>query len=715
MTGRLSARRFASLLLFLIPLLLFHRALFLGEAFLPADQLGHLQPYKTVVSQPEPWNVLRFDGITQFYPWRLEVARQQAQGRLPLRNPYAFAASGGTPLLANSQSAPLYPPNLLFLLCYLIGVFPYAFGLSAALHLLIGIKGTYHYLRALELRRSACLLGATVFGLSGPVITWLALPTFLAVSCWIPWILLLIRRANRRAGTPCGLRNGVGAGAVGGLMLLAGHLQIAFYGLLAAGISLLWEGHIAVRGQKRTTVPRWLLTAVVAGVVLIGVALPQVLPVLELSRISHRAASGPPTMEAYQAFTASAVPVRQLVAFLVPDFFGHPNRNEGFYWNSNNYAEWCGYVGVLPLMLAVFALALPWKGGQHNQERGLFAAILAVTLLIAFGTPINLPLFFLVPGFGQLANPGRILVVAALAFAVLAALGLDALSNPAVTPPAKRRAAVVALILPTLLAAFGANQAAGYAASALPGTSFGPLLTVALPGIGMAVLHLALGAVLLFAGASSPRPFLGPAAVALALTDLFVQGYGYNPTRPAAEVYPVTPGIAWLQANAGNALIAPLNRNWSLYAGRPPVHAVLPPNGLTVYGLHDLAGYDSLFPAESRERVRAAGGEDPAPPENGNMVLVKSVEAARTLRARYLVVPPDAPDLSAAGFESVYAGEDMVIYRNPDGADFAPAPEAGVWPLSFRIGLAAGIVGWLLLIASLLLARRLNPRPSATP
>jgi hypothetical protein len=74
--------------LVLIPLLIFHRSLLLGEAFLPADQLGHLYPWKALRAAPPetPWNVLRFDGITQFYPWRLQAARDLAAGHIPLAN-----------------------------------------------------------------------------------------------------------------------------------------------------------------------------------------------------------------------------------------------------------------------------------------------------------------------------------------------------------------------------------------------------------------------------------------------------------------------------------------------------------------------------------------------------------------------------------------------------------------------------------------------------
>jgi hypothetical protein len=45
----------------------------------------------------------------QFYPWREFAMSEFAQGRFPLWNPYNGA---GAPLLANYQSALLYPPHV---------------------------------------------------------------------------------------------------------------------------------------------------------------------------------------------------------------------------------------------------------------------------------------------------------------------------------------------------------------------------------------------------------------------------------------------------------------------------------------------------------------------------------------------------------------------------------------------------------------------------
>jgi hypothetical protein len=147
----------------------------------------------------------------------------------------------------------------------------------------------------------------------------------------------------------------------------------------------------------------------------------------------------------------------------------------------------------------------------------------------------------------------------------------------------------------------------------------------------------------------------------------------------------------------------------------PPGHAVLPPNALTVYGLRDAAGYDSLFPGVYKQRVREAGdGLDPSPPENGNIVFIKSAAIAQRLGARYVVTAPNAParfTADAPGLRQEYAGPDLTIYA-VDPAASARAPAATLAPreglpvayraTSFRVGLFAGLCAVGTLMAALL-------------
>ena len=250
------------LLFFFVLACVFHwKSLFAGDVFLPAGLLGHLSPWKQSGLYPTlpPWNPLRWDGIGQFYPWRKFAADVIRSGRLPLWNPYQF---GGSPFVANSQSAVFYPGSAIFLL---ISNTARAFVWNAILHTSLCGWFTYLFMGKLSFPNAkfrgvqgdaqsnrgcseiASLFAGVVFAFSAWQVAWLQLPTFLATSCWIP---LVLRQTGEILSADLALPSSVkskftdrrkhNAGKIAalalaiGMMLLAGHLQIAFYGLLTA-------------------------------------------------------------------------------------------------------------------------------------------------------------------------------------------------------------------------------------------------------------------------------------------------------------------------------------------------------------------------------------------------------------------------------------------------------------------------------------------------
>ena len=136
---------------------------------------------------------------------------------------------------------------------------------------------------------------------------------------------------------------------------------------------------------------------------------------------------------------------------------------------------------------------------------------------MAMGTPLNLPFFFLVPGYSQTGNPARCLVLAAFALAALAAVDLDSLLSDVVTPGPNAGRVSSAIAVLFLLAAIGVNASMRFAAASLPGTPFGPLFNRALPGVQVAAVLLAITAAALFALPSLVRERQDLGAVILAV------------------------------------------------------------------------------------------------------------------------------------------------------------------------------------------------------
>jgi len=641
------------LLLALLPCLLLGPVVFGGEVFLPADLLRDVAPWRT--DNPAslvPWNPLQWDGMAEFYPWRLFAAETLKSGYLPLWNPHQFC---GTPFVANSQSAVFYPLNLLF--C----VFPVAraFGISVLLHLFLTGSFLYGFLRsrAFGLGRSAALLGAVAWQICHWQVAWLELPTFLCVSAWLPLALLLVDRAAER---PTPLR-ATGLGLCLGVMLLAGHLQIAAYcfGLILA------YAVFRVLPLLKSLWTRLLGAAALALALAFGLAAPQLLPAVELARMSHRAGS-PTNWTAYTGYVRLAVPPVHLVTLLAPGFFGSPTR--GTYWGVGTnggpgaYMENACYGGVLTLLLALASILLTWR----TQAATRFFAVAAIlALLLALGTPLNALLFFGVPGFSQTGSPGRILVLWSFCLPVLAAIGADAFLR---RPGARMlgRAAGVFGILAIGILAF---TVIWISSTAPAGTLAANLATESdLWRLPVSILFGAAAAVWLAGRGSLSPSRLGGVFVLLTAADLLAAGYGFNRTAAPQAIYPVTPLIAFLQAHKAEGRIMPINRQWSFYS--PPL-AILPPNSAMVYGLEDTQGYDSLLTGRYFQFATRLDNGSPAPPENGNMVFTYGFRSkeAREAGARYGVslrplsgLTPEFQGDGAFVYEDKEAGPEIQLF-----------------------------------------------------
>ena len=630
--------------LLLLPCLLLWPVVFGGQSLVPADLLRDVAPWGVPGSPPPiPWTPLTWDSVAEFYPWRLFAAETLKSGYLPLWNPHQFC---GTPFVANSQSAVFYPPNLLFCL---LPVWR-AFGVSALLHLIATGLFAYAFLRlgALRLGRSASLLGAVCWQLCHWQVAWLDLPTFLCVSAWLPLALLLV---DRTATKPTAWRACL-LGLCLGLMLLAGHLQIALYCLGFTSAYALFRVSPTLKAQWRL----YLGCAALALALAFGLAAPQLLPAVELARMSHRA-GGAATWEAYRGYVHLALPPANLLTLFDPGFYGNPTR--GTYWGvdlnggTGAYIENACYVGVLPLLLALSGLSLTWRRSSVTRFFGIAAL---VVLLLALGTPLNALLFFGIPGFSQTGSPGRVLVLWSFCLPVLAAIGVDAFL---------RGERVQALVRPGMTFAALAALTFGYAAlwitgHAPPGTLAANLSAEA--DLWRLPVGILLGAAAVFwlreRGSLKPSA-VGSYLVALAAVDLLAAGYGFNRTSAPKDVYPVTPLIAFLQQHGGEGRVMPINRRWSL-TSRPP-DAVLPPNAATVYGLDDTQGYDSLLTGQYFQFAGRMDGGSPAPPENGNMVFTYGIGSpeARAAGARYVVTQRPIP-----GGKPIFEADGSLVYED---------------------------------------------------
>ena len=353
------------------------------------------------------------DFLYQNYPYRVFAATSLARGSFPFWNPYVF---GGIPFFADVQTAVLYPFNLVqILFADTNSLSPYIVELVVVLHYFLAALFTYRFLKLTRLETGAALLGAVTFAFSGFMVTHAIHTNFISVFIWLPLILELFERAlsSRR------VRFGLLCAVALALSTMGGYPQYSLY--INYVLVLYWLVYELTRYRREGWSPAaagWRL-ALLAFICIVGVGFnaSAYLSAAELAAYTPRS-----TMT-YAASIEHSIAPFQLVKLLCPTLFGTQYMESNNYWAGGYSAFWetCLFVGVLPLILAVWGVARDWKNRQV-----IFAAVLAFfSLWLALGGYglLYKLFFYFAPGFDRFRIPGRFSAFASFALAVLAGHG----------------------------------------------------------------------------------------------------------------------------------------------------------------------------------------------------------------------------------------------------------------------------------------------------
>jgi hypothetical protein len=532
--------------------------------------------------------------LLQFAPWWAHAARTLLSGELPLWNPLS---GFGAPLLANYQSALLYPPTWVYLLFYALGGLPlmaWAMAPLAALHLAWGGWGMARLARAIGWGTSAQAVSGLAFGMSGYLVARAHFLSINAAAAWTPWVLLAAYQVARNTGR----RPLMGLALVVGMQLLAGHAQTAWYTLLLAFTWVMfWGARVGGRSGLARAAGRFAL----AGGWAAALAAVQLLPTGEY--LLHSARAGEYGYDL--AMQYSFWPWRFLT-LLAPNLFGSPAA--GNYWGYAAYWEDAAYFGVLGLLLALYALLrrTPSDGALRAY---LFTCVLA-SFLLALGrnTPVFPFLYRHIPTFDMFQAPARWLLWAQAAFALLAGLGAECWRAPEGRALYWSRLGTAGAFAVTLGAGLGALLLSR-APDAYP-----ERLATAVPALALAGLWgLGAGALHLTAARAAAAPRRGwPWAVALWLcADLLVAGWGLNPGAPLSLYAESLPAASRVRSLAGEhrAFLFPEDEqtlkfghflsfaSFHTQADWRALRASLLPNANLLEGIPSASNFDPLVPA----------------------------------------------------------------------------------------------------------------------
>lgn len=297
--------------------------------------------------------------------------------------------------------------------------YPEAQRLAWMLCLWLGAWGAYVLGRMHRLSVAAALVTGLVWGFSGHVVTLIHAGHFQKVMAlsWLPWMAAGAVMLNRAGALRNAWRGSVLLAAGFGLMLLAGHPQIAYTGALIAGGLTLWEP--LLRRRARRFLPR-AAVLLAAGIVLgLLLSAAQFLPGTETARLSTRAAG-----ITFEEATATSYPPAEVLEFAVPLHKGSSVTGADYTgeWGERIVSD---YIGKLALALAFLSLF----GGIPRTPRTFFwLAAAAFFLAVGFGshTPLYGLLYKYLPAFDGFRSPGTFMAGTSLALAMLAGLGFEA-------------------------------------------------------------------------------------------------------------------------------------------------------------------------------------------------------------------------------------------------------------------------------------------------
>jgi len=610
-----------------------HQSLFCGRGLTAADGVLSYYPWHDPVG---PGNNLLSDQYLVFAPQHEFVYQQFLAGHFPLWNPYLDC---GVPNLASSQGAQLFPINLL-----LLPVAPFhAAGLAAFLKLFLAGWFAMLYARALGVSSAGAFLTGVVFSLCGFMIVWLGHP-HVNSALWLPLFPYLIERFFQcvRARAPV-TRVCVFFSLAYGGMLLGGHPPTMVHVTLFIGayFGFRWFEH---RRELPVKPALFLGGAAALGILL---AAPAILPFLEYDHFSSEQVSSHDLQR-----SASHLPLNSLIFYLLPHLNGSPVNGWqdtlfrlGVGDNVPNFNERTGYAGILPVLLALYAVVR-----LRGRLVWFYAVMIVACLLAVCGVP-PLPALFAALPVLHATNQMRLTLLIAFGVAVLAGLGWDQFWRPGRTRSKGWVVAgfwtVIGLVL------------AGYALAVAPRWhGLDPACQAYLiPQVLMLAGSLVVSGLLVWRGIS--RRLAAGVVLGWVVVDLLLFATGFNPEIPRDRYYPSTPAIDWLKQHAGPARIL----------GQ---RTILVPNTAEVFALRDARGCDFTTVRRYEELIDGAAG-------NFQFYLeANSLPGALPLTGVKYLLARNSASLDPALFEEVYSNE-VKIYR------YRPACERALVVPDYRV------------------------------
>lgn len=575
--------------------ILFWEAILKGQTILPVGNIFEQPFYKSFapINYKGYPNYLLFDQSNQLYPLQQFAMEAMHEGRMPLWNPNIML---GVPILGTTQTAVLYPINLLAGILSPLSVIL----IRCIFNLWFAGFSTYILVRKLGAKYFGALISALAFMFSGFLIVWLGHPHSNA-AIWLPFMILMaefIATSNFKSGLYASL-----TGLFIALSFFGGHMETTF------SITIAWFLYFIIRSFQINSIKSIKRTFGIAIFsLLIGVFLAaiQIIPFLEW--LSNSAAlverGGREFNIFYIGFWRNLL---TLPTLLIPNLFSNPSQTDPYqsYLPWTNFNEFSMYVGIIPILLGVLGLCI-----KQNKIIKIFTLGAFIFLALALKIPL-LDYINELPVFRMFAS-GRYRLIFDFGIAVGAGLTFDAIMSKSYHLINWKFISKTLLLIGLIVLVFifsisfilpffekmilelGKNLITEqYNTIKVHSRSLNEVL-VEVDRVWYGIIKhfnvnnwklyfpaliAMLGAIWIYIWQNNffDKIVFQIGVVFLVLIDLLVFGIGYNPSINAANVYPNTPAVNFLKKDSTLFRILPTTMQWRS-------------NGPLAYGFNEIGG-----------------------------------------------------------------------------------------------------------------------------
>jgi len=335
---------------------------------------------------------------------------QQEIGEYPLWQPCIFSGMPTAESFTNTSN--------LYFLQYIFQVLHIPTIIIHLLHFFFAGLGVYVLLHYLKISQLIAIVGSAGFMLMPYLVTMEVFGhgSQAMTVAYIPWAFwAALKLFDKQRVLDVGI-----LAVILGLQLQRAHVQIAYYTWMLVGALFLFKIILFLREKElRKNAIKGSVLFAGAIILALGIAALVYLPSLQYSSESIRSV-GQPGSARYDYATSWSFHPKEIFTFLIPSAYGFGGQT---YWGKMPFTDYPNYMGIIFLLLAVFAVVK-----KRDTVVWFLSGTIVIALLISFGRHFGFMynLFYdFAPFFSKFRIPSMILILVQFNTIILACFGLE--------------------------------------------------------------------------------------------------------------------------------------------------------------------------------------------------------------------------------------------------------------------------------------------------